>query len=180
MASREGKMADNNRARGWLGAVASAAFLAVSAAIAPTAGAQDTGLQASAEAAISVDLRTAPEVPSVARPAGLVTNRPTMPLADYTAAKNAAAAHAPRQAKPGAAPPSSTNVTLYTQVGSVNETQTTGGHLRPPDGDIATSASWMLQVNNDVVIMYNWNTNAFVSKNFATFFQDGTNFLFDP
>jgi hypothetical protein len=28
--------------------------------------------------------------------------------------------------------------------------------------------------------MYNWNTNAFVQKNFATFFQDSTHFLFDP
>jgi hypothetical protein len=28
--------------------------------------------------------------------------------------------------------------------------------------------------------MLNWFTNAFVSKKFATFFQDGTNFIFDP
>jgi hypothetical protein len=37
-----------------------------------------------------------------------------------------------------------------------------------------------VQVNNDVIVMLNWNTNAFVSKKFSTFFQDSTNFIFDP
>jgi hypothetical protein len=55
-------------------------------------------------------------------------------------------------------------VTLVTQTGSTNESQTTGGNIFPPDGDVATSASWMVQVNNDVIVMFNWNTNAFASK----------------
>ena len=70
-------------------------------------------------------------------------------------------------------------MTLYAQVGSTNETQTTGGNQLPPSGDIATSQQWMVQVNNDVIVMYNWFTNAFVSKNLATFFQYAA-FTFDP
>src|SRR5207302_4668452 len=120
----------------------------------------------------TIDLKSAPKVAAALRPEGLFINRPTIPMADYVAAKNAAAARAPGPAKPGAAaPPPATGVTLYAQVGSTNETQTTGGNLLPPAGDIATSANWMIQVNNDIVTMYNWFTNAFVQKNFATFFQ---------
>src|SRR5205809_7885793 len=139
-------MADTARARRWLCAVGSAALLAVSAAAAPPASAQDKGLQLSSEAAQRIDLKSAPEVPAVRRPADLVTNRPTIPMADYVAAKNAAAARGPGHAKPGAAaPPVSSNVTLYAQVGSTNESQTTGGNRFPPGGDIATSANWMVQ-----------------------------------
>ena len=46
-----------------------------------------------------------PRLAPVARPTGLAINRPTIPMADYVAAKNAATARAPGQAKPGAAPP---------------------------------------------------------------------------
>jgi hypothetical protein len=172
-------VADSKGALAWLCAIASAAFIAVSAAIAPLASAQGTGPQVRTGPAQWIDMKNAPEVAPVAAPADLAINRPTMPMADYIAAKNAAA-HAPGQAKPGVAPPVSSNVTLYTQVGSTNETQTTGGNQFPPDGDIATSSQWMVQVNNDVIVMYNWITNAFVSKHLSTFFQDGTNFLFDP
>jgi hypothetical protein len=176
--AKETQMADDNRARGWLCAIASAALLAVSAAVAPPASAQDSGLQISSEAAQSVDLKTAPEVPAVARPADFATNRPTIPMADYVAAKNAAAAKAPGQAKPGAgAPPPATGVTLFGQVASTNESQSC---CFPPDGDIATSAAWMVQVNNDVVTTLNWFTNAFAQRSLATFFGDGTNFIFDP
>ena len=170
-----------NNSRGWLCAVGAAALLAVPAAIAPPASAQGTGLQASSDAAKSVDLRTAPEVPAVALPAGLAINRPTMPMADYVAAKNAAAARVGgSRPQSAAAPPPATGVTLFTQVGSTNESQTTGGNRFPPDGDVATSATWMVQVNNDIIVMYNWLNNAFVSKNFATFFQDGIHALFHP
>jgi hypothetical protein len=133
------------------------------------------------DAAKLVDLRTAPELPAVPRPADVVTNRPTMPMADYLTAKNAAAAKlGAGRPQTGTAPPPATGVTLYTQVGSTNESQTTSGNVLPPDGDVATSASWLMQVNNDVVTMYNWNTNAFVQKKFNTFFQDATYFKFDP
>src|SRR5436189_3493384 len=174
-------MADYKRAKGWLCAVASTAALAVSAAIAPTASAQGTGPQIKSDGGKWVDMKTAPEVAPVAAPAGLSINRPTIPMADYVAAKNAAAAHAPGQIRPGAAaPPVSSDVTLYAQVGSTNETQTTGGNQFPPAGDIATSANWMVQVNNDVVTTLNWFTNAFAQKKLSTYFNDGTNFLFDP
>src|SRR6266403_1375189 len=170
-------MTGTKRARGWLCAVASAGLLAVSAAVAPPASAQSSGLQLSSDAAQTVDLSSAPEVPGVARPADLVTNRPTIPMAGYVAAKNAAAARAPGQAKPGAASPSATDVTLYAQVASTNESQSC---CFPPDGDIATSATWMVQVNNDVITTLNWFTNAFAQKSLVTFFGDGTNFIFDP
>jgi hypothetical protein len=169
-------MSDNKRFRGWWCAVASAALLAASAAVAPPASAQDTGQQVSTGDGKTIDLASAPEVPAVAASAGLAINRPTIPMADYVAAKNAAAAKA-GQAKPGAAPPSSANVTLFAQVASTNETQSC---CFPPDGDVATSASWMVQVNNDVITMLNWNTNAFVQKKFSTFFNNGTDFIFDP
>jgi hypothetical protein len=170
-------MANDDRARGWLCGVASAALLAVSVTVVPPAGAQDTGLQISSDAAQKIDLSRAPEVPAVAPPAGLAINRPTIPMANYVAAKKAAAARAPGQAKRGAAPPVSSDVTLYAQVGSTNQTQSC---CFPPDGDIATSATWMVQVNSDVITTLNWFTNAFAQKSLATFFSDGTNFLFDP
>src|SRR5207302_6013291 len=174
-------MADNNRLRGWLCAIAGAAFMAVSAAIAPTASAQGTGPEIKSDGGKWIDMKSAPEVPPVAQPQGLSINRPTIPMADYVAAKNAAAASAPGPAKPGAAvPPVSSDVTLYAQVGSTNETQTTGGNRLPPGGDIATSANWMVQVNNDVVVMYNWFTNAFVQKHLNTFFNNSVDFIFDP
>src|SRR5207253_6781763 len=95
MGSREGKMANNKHGRRWWGAVASAAVLAISAAIAPSASAQDTRPRITSGAAKTVDISTAPEVPAAAPPAGLAINRPMMPMADYVAAKNAAAASAP-------------------------------------------------------------------------------------
>jgi hypothetical protein len=174
-------MTNRNRVRRWLCAVTSAALLAMLAAIAPPATAQDTGIRITVDAAKSVDLRTVPELPAVPRPPGLVTNRPTIPMADYLAAKNAAAAKS-GAARPqtGAAPPPAAGVSLYAQVGSTDESQTTGGNVLPPDGDVATSASWLVQVNNDVVTMYNWNTNAFKQVHFNTFFQDANFFKFDP
>jgi hypothetical protein len=179
--ARETQMADNNRFRGWWCAVASAALLAA-AAIAPTASAQETRLQGSIGPAKTVDLATAAELPAVPRPAGLAINRPTIPMADYLAAKNAAAMAKTGASRPqtGAAPPASSTVTLYAQVGSTNETQTTGGTVFPPDGDIATSSQWMVQVNNDVVTMLNWFTNAFVQTKLNTFFADSTSFIFNP
>src|SRR5205807_8123705 len=165
----EGEMANNNHGRGWWGAVASAAVLALSAAIAPPASAEDAQFQGSTGTGQSVDLAAAPEVKPAAPPAGLAINRPTIPMADYIAAKNAAAAAAPGQAKPGAAaPPVGSGVTLYAQVGSTNETQTTGGNQLPPGGDIATSQTWMIQVNNDIITTLNWFTNAFAQTTLST------------
>ncbi len=90
-------MAEGGRNKGC--AVASAVFLMALMATAGAASAQDGGAQITTGAARSVDLRTAPEVPSVPPPPGLVTNRPTIPMADYLAAKQAAAMKA-RQSKP--------------------------------------------------------------------------------
>jgi hypothetical protein len=178
--SREDKMANEKRGKGWFCAAASAGLLAVFAANSYPASAQETGKQARITAVTTIDLKTAPELTAVPRPADLVINRPTIPMADYIAAKNAAAAKpgVSRQ-QPAAAPPAN-SVTLFTQVASTNESQTTGGNRLPPDGDIATSADWMVQVNNDVITMFNWNTNAFMQVKLNTFFSDNTRFLFDP
>jgi hypothetical protein len=153
--------------------------LAICAAIAPPASAQDTALTISSGAARTVDLRTAPEVSAVGQPAGLAINRPTMPMADYLTAKNAAAARSgASRPQSGATPPSTADVSLYTQVAGPNQAQSGGGF--PPSGDIATSSQWMVQVVHNLVTMYNWNTNAFKQVSLATFFQDSTDFLFDP
>ena len=61
-------MANNNRGRGWWCAVASAAVLAISAAIAPGANGQVTRVERTADKAQLVNLATAPEVAPVARP----------------------------------------------------------------------------------------------------------------
>jgi hypothetical protein len=181
IASREDKMANEKRGKGRFCAAVSAGLLAVFAANSYPASAQDTGQQARITAVTTIDLKTAPELPTVPRPADLVINRPTMPMAGYVAAKNAAAAQpdAARQQSAPALPPAS-GVTLFTQAGSTNESQTTGGNQFPPGGDIATSADWMVQVNNDVVTMFNWNTNAFLQVKLNTFFQQPQEFLFDP
>jgi hypothetical protein len=173
-------MANNTRAGGWLRAVAAAALLAASAAISPMTDTQDPGVQVSTGPAQSIDLRAAPVLSAVPRSADLAINRPTIPMADYVAAKNAAARMAPSgYTKPGAgaAPPSSTNVSLFGQVAGPNQAQAGG---LPPDGDIATSSQWMVQVVQNLVTMYNWNTNAFKQVSLATLFQDSTDVRFDP
>src|SRR5439155_5014636 len=104
-----------------------------------------------------------------------------MPMADYIAAKNAAAARPTAgRAEPGATPPPAAGVTLFTQVAANNEAQTTGGNQFPPDGDIATSRDWMVQVVKDLVTMYNWNTNAFKQVNLNTFFNRSSTVFFAP
>jgi hypothetical protein len=170
-------MADFRQVRTWSCAAAGAVLLAVVGALAGPASAQDKGLQAGTGAGQTADLQTAPEVTAAPRPANLAINRPTISIANYVAAKNAAA-RAPGKAKPRpAALPSTTDVSLVVQSGTVNQAQSC---CFPPDGDIATSANWMVQTVNDQIVMFNWNTNAYVQKSFATFFGDGTYFLFDP
>jgi hypothetical protein len=88
------QMTKRGRGRRRLCAVANAVVLAVLTAMTAAANAQGTGPQITTGAAQPVDLKTAPEVPSVRPPAGLVTNRPTIPMADYLAAKRAAALRA--------------------------------------------------------------------------------------
>ena len=166
------------RVRLWWCAAASAAVMALWTAAAATAAEQEKSRQVTLDPPRSVDLRSAPEIPAVPRPADLVTNRPTMPMADYIAAKSAAAARqTPEQSRPdAAAPPPATGVSLAVQVPGANEAQTTGGNQFPPDADIATSKDWMVQVTNDQVVMYNWNTNAYKQVNLNTFF--GSSFFY--
>jgi hypothetical protein len=170
---------NNNHGRGWRRAAAIAALLALSAAIVSAANAQYTSRKVQVDAAKTVDLTTAPEVPAVPWPADLNINRPTMPMADYLAAKNAAAARGgPAADKTGGTAPPAAGVTLYTQAPVTNQSQA-GGAL-PPDGDVATSSQWMVQVVQNRVTMYNWSTNAFRQISLATLFQDSTDVLFDP
>jgi hypothetical protein len=165
----------------WWCAAAVGAVLAAAVMTAANARAQDAGTKKQLSEVRSVDLRTAPEIPAVPRPAGFATNRPTMPMADYLAAKNAAAARTGAgRAKPGAAAtPSASGVTLFTQVGSANESQTAGPYF-PPDSDIATSTQWMVQVTNDQVVMYNWIDNSFKQVNLQTFEGDLGKIFYAP
>ena len=71
----------------------------------------------------------------MARPTGLAINRPTIPMADYVAAKNAATGAGARTSKTRRRAPATTGVTLFAQVASTNQTQSC---CLPPDGDIAT------------------------------------------
>jgi hypothetical protein len=172
-------MANNNHGWGWRCAAASAALLMAFAAIIPAASAQNTNRKVKIDAAKTVDLNTAPDVPAVPWPADLNINRPTMPMADYLAAKNAAAARVgPAVDETGGNTPPATGVTFYTQAPVTNQSQ--AGGTVPPDGDIATSSQWMVQVVQHRVTMYNWNTNAFRQISLATLFQDSTDVLFDP
>ena len=82
-------MTEFRRVRKWLCAAASAAVLVVGALAWP-ASAQDKGLQGSTGPGQTAELNTAPEVTAAPRPANLAINRPTIPLANYAAAKNAA------------------------------------------------------------------------------------------
>src|SRR5258706_14279051 len=132
-------MADFRQVRTWLSAAVGAAVLAVVGALACPSSAQDKGLQAGTGTGQAADLNTAPEVTAAPRPANLAINRPTIPIANYVAAKNATA-RAPGKAKRGpVAPPSTTDVSMVVQSGTVNQSQSC---CFPPDGDIATSANW--------------------------------------
>lgn len=128
--------------------------------------------QSSVKRAATVDLRSAPARASVPMPPGFNFNRPTPgaarggpPLASRPATKAAPSG-------PGSA------LSLFLQSGSVNET--IGGGF-PPDGDIATSQHFTVQMNNFVFTMYNLDTGTLAKQvNFNTFFNDGTSFFFDP
>src|SRR2546428_9587895 len=90
-ALREIKMAEYDRGSGWWRAVAGAALLALSAAIAPTARAQNTGEQGSTGSGQPIDLNSAPPVTPAPRPAGAAVHRPRRPRADCPAAQKVAA-----------------------------------------------------------------------------------------
>ena len=96
-------MADFRQVRTWLSAAAGAVLLVVVGALAGPASAQDKGLQAGTGPGQAADPNTAPEVAAAPRPANLAINRPTIPMADYLAAKRAAALKA-RQPKPAPRP----------------------------------------------------------------------------
>jgi hypothetical protein len=128
----------------------------------------------SVKPAITVDLRSAPARPSVPMPPGFNFNRPT-PGAGSAWGGPPLVSRRPAKAAP-AAP--GTPLSLFFQTPSVN--QNVGGGF-PPDGDIATSQHFTVQINNFVVTIYNLDNGTLAKQvNLATFFQDGTSFLFDP
>jgi hypothetical protein len=158
----------------------------------PGARAADTPTDApivgnvSSAAATTVDLSKAPALSAVPMPAGLAINRPTIPIAQYQAAQNrvvppgtSAAKTAPQAQAPGSA------LSLVLEIPSMNETSapacTGQGCGFPPDGDIATSSNWTVQIVNYGIQMYCLTSCSSSSKaiNFASFFGD-TNFTFDP
>ncbi len=120
----------------------------------------------------TVDLRNAPARQTVRPPPGFNFNRPT------PGARTAPGGQGPPRAA-GAVPAGpGTALSLFFQSGSVNEN--VGGGV-PPDGDIATSQHFTVQMNNFVFTMYNLDNGTLAKQvNFATFFGDPTSFLFDP
>jgi hypothetical protein len=130
--------------------------------------------QSSGKPAATVDLRRAPARASVPMPPGFNFNRPPPgagtarggpPLASRQAAKAAPSA-------PG------TPLSLFFQTPSLNEGLFGG---LPPDGDIATSQHFTVQINNFGVTIYNLDNGTLARQvSFGTFFGDNTSFLFDP
>jgi hypothetical protein len=130
--------------------------------------------QTAVKQATMVDMRNAPARATVPMPPGFNFNRPT-PGAGAARGGPALLSRPATKAAP-AAP--GTALSLDLQTASVN--QNIGGGF-PPDGDIATSQGFTVQMNNFVLTMYNLNSAKLVKQvNFATFFNDGTSFLFDP
>jgi hypothetical protein len=152
-------------------------LLAALTALAPPAGAQDAPQvgETSIGQTTTVDLATAPVLPSVPMPAGLTINRPT------PTARAAPAGHGP--SRPAASStPSTSGVSLYFQTPSINETSPVtccGGF--PPDGDIATSQHFTIQIVNYALTMYNLDNGTLAKQvSLASFFGDSSSFLFDP
>jgi hypothetical protein len=176
-------MTESNQGRWWLCSAGGAALLAAAlTALAPGAGAQDAPItgQTNAGEATTVDLATAPALPTVPPPAGLNINRPTMPEADYRALQQRRPLGAPSEFKavPQAQAPG-TALSLVSQMPSIN--QTAPGTTFPPDGDIATSQHFAVQMVNSVLVMYNLDNGTLAKQvNFNTFFGNATNFFFDP
>jgi hypothetical protein len=155
------------------------AFAAIAALAAMPAHADDTAPvigQAAADQGTEQDLSSAPNLPSAPMPAGFVSNMPTMSMAEYRAAKTSRPGPATgKGATPQPLGPSVSATGIASRI--VNETQT---GLIPPDGDIASNATWSVQIVNNIVSFNNWSNGAFTQKSLATFFGDSTNFLFDP
>jgi hypothetical protein len=130
--------------------------------------------QGAVKKATTVDLRSAPARPSVPMPPGLNFNRPTPGAGAARGSQGQ-----PRRAAGAASAGPGTPLSLFFQSASVNENFNPGG--LPPDGDIATSQHFTVQINNFVVTMYNLDNGTLARQvSLATFFGDGTNFLFDP
>ena len=172
-------MANTHSQGRWLYAAGGAALLAGVTASAPQAGAQEAPVvgQAGADKAVEMDLATTRALPSVEMPRGLAINRPAMPKADYLAAQRRPATASALRIQPPAAPGSL--LSLVAQAASINETFP--GNTFPPDGDVAASAHFAVQIVNFALTMFDLDNGTLAKQvNFATFFNDSNGFLFDP
>ncbi len=158
----------------WSAGAIAASFLMLTAAL-QGAKAQEAPIVAhtSAGAATTINLAKAPQIASVKTPAGVNFNRPT-PGAGSTPGGPGLASRPALEAPSGPGSP----LALYFQSPSVDET--VGGTF-PPDGDIATSAGFTVQVNNIVITMYNLSNGTLAQQmSLNTFYGDSTSFIFDP
>jgi hypothetical protein len=166
-------LSQNLAFRRWGFPICAVALWAAVAAVTPGARAQDapTAGQTAGDAATQRNTSAVPALPTVPVPPGLDFNRRT-PSSGATPS-----GFVPRPRSATILAPSSA-LSLVLQAPSINET-TFGGF--PPDGDIATSTHFSVQVVNFGLTMYNLDTLSLVKQvNFATFFGDTTSFLFDP
>jgi hypothetical protein len=173
-------MIKHSRVSCWPGIIGGASLLAAAAAMVPAAAANQV-VEASADtgAAALVDLATAPELPNPPqRPINTLHNN--ISWANHLAAKRKALAYmaAPRL-KPviGAAPSGRVPVLEGVNIAGITEAKF-GGF--PPDGDIAVSQSYVLHIVNFGVSIYNKAGTLLKQVSFATFFNNNTDFIFDP
>jgi hypothetical protein len=158
----------------WVGG---AALLAASTAMAPDAGAfEAVETTAATGAATVVDLRTAPNLPNVPQqPINTLHNNITM--ADHLIAKQKAAASLALAQLKAAGPVGFAPTLRGINIAGINE-GVFGGF--PPDGDIAVSTNFVLHIVNFGVDIYNKAGGLLTRKSFATFFNNTTDFIFDP
>lgn len=122
-----------------------------------------------------VDLHTVSNVKAPPRPAGAFTNRPTVPLAEYLAAKRGhTGGRRPATQAPRA--PYATNLTGFNGI-----TQATAQDGSPPDINGAVSSSFVTEIVNQHLTSFNKSTLAQTSdRSLATITGYTTKAIFDP
>lgn len=144
-------------------------IVSVAVALEPTTNESSTG------AAREVNLETAPALANLPqRPINTLHNN--ISWSAHQAAKSKAAALAlvsPRQAGPLGFVPTVQGINI------AGITEATFGGF-PPDGDIAVSRSFVLHIVNFGISIYDKGGGLQKRVSFATFFNNNTDFIFDP
>lgn len=173
-------MIEHSRTTRWSDVIVGTTLLAAMALMAPAASAnQVTETAADTGAASVVDLESAPELTNPPhRPINTLHNN--ISWVNHLAAKRKALAYmsATRlKSAFGGASPGAPVALEGVNIAGITEA-TFGGF--PPDGDIAVSQTYVLHIVNFGVSIYNKNAKLLKRTSFATFFNNTTDFIFDP